>query len=218
MLLQPDFEKDPLSFIKSSKNRHLSRSLLSNGMRPEKIREIIQGFYSYRMVMKSLYLQASNPEWLEVRAWASRFIKNYEKAIGSLEVLLIDDSIPAGTRDLIQKDILTLRNKKEFIAFTISPQPVMKPIPVSCRQMLAFQSFALFMYLRHVINREAATDRHIFDFMAELFRNLYVDTALQNSMRKITGTDVKNWVDDAYKLSKKRYDELVRCAESIINN
>ena len=149
MLFQPEFlEKAPLEFITSKKNRKFAEDLQSNGMKEEKIRDILIDFFSFKVILREIDSKADNPEWVEVRAWRETVSRKYDKAIRSLEPLLIDNSIPAGTREVIKKDIKTLEDRRDILTFAMATKPTLNPAPVSIQQMLIFQSCALYEYLK----------------------------------------------------------------------
>ena len=94
------------------------------------------------------------------------------------------------------------------------PKPSMKPEPQSVNQMIVFQSFAVFIYLKKF--KGEAKDKDIYDFMAELFRNLYKNTYLESGMKILTGDILKkNFVDNADKLRGK-YAELEKAVKPFI--
>jgi hypothetical protein len=213
MLLQPDFPENPFSLITTKKNRQFAKHLQENGADVAKVDEILKRFYSVNMVRKALYSGAKNPEWLETLAWVRKVNKQYQKAIAALEVLLNDDSIPFGTREtIIKKDIGKLKVFQDFLTMSYAPKPLMKPEPESINQMIVFQSFAVFTYLKKF--KGEAKDKDVHYFMVELFRNLYKNTALDNGMKNLT-VDLlkKNLIDNADKLRGK-YNELEKAAKS----
>ena len=78
---------------------------------------------------------------------------------------------------------------------------------MSCHQMIGFQSYALYQYLKNF--KGVKNDKDLYDFIAELLQNLYKDTALNYSLKNINGDILKkNFIDNAYKTRGKKYDEL----------
>lgn len=213
MLLQPDFPENPFSLITTKKNQQFAKHLQESGADVAKVDEILKRFYSVNMARKAIYSGVKNPEWLETLAWVRKVNKQYEKAIAALEVLLNDDSIPSGTREtIIKKDIEKLKVFQDFLAMSYAPKPLMKPEPESINQMIVFQTFAVFRYLKKF--KGETKDKDIYDFMAELFRNLYKTTFLENGMKCLTGDLLKkNFIDNADKLRGK-YNELEKAAKS----
>jgi len=141
MFLQPDFPQNPLSLVTSEKNKRFVDYLQERGMDPAKIDEILKRFYSFRMVLRVLSKNAKNTEWLETLAWNKIVKKQYEKAIGNLEILLSDESIPSSTREtIIKQDVDKLKSVLDFFTSCFMPEPLMKPKPKSIHQMIVFQS------------------------------------------------------------------------------
>lgn len=230
--IQPDFPQDPLDLIISEKNKRLAEELLLNGMELEKINGILRQFFSFKVVLREIYNHANNPEWLETLAWVRIVDKQYKKAIRSLEILLSDESIPSGTRKtIIKKDIEKLKDNRDFLTYTTMTKPLMTPVPTSINQMIVFQAFALFKYLKKFKGKKQSEyrqdhnlegvemskkasekpllDNEIYNFIAEIFRNLYKNTALDSNMKNITGDILKrNFIDNADKLTPEKYNEL----------
>jgi len=217
VLLQPDFfEKDPLEFIKSKKNLNFAKLLQNNGMDEKKIRDILMDFYSFKVMLSEIDSKAGNPEWVEVRSWRKTIGKQYDKAIRSIEKLIDDETVPLSTREtVIKKDIQTLRKKRDFLTYAFL-KPALKNAPVSIHQMVNFQSRALYEYLKKF--NIIGTDKELYDFMAELFRNLYQGTIISEAMQRLTGDKLKkNFIDNVDKLTEGKYNELEKRIKDVIS-
>jgi len=210
---QPDFPQNPFSLINSKKNRKFAERLQANGADATKLDAILKRFHDSNLVRGVIYKNAKNPEWLETLTWYKKINKQYQKAISALETLLNDDSIPSETREtIIKKDVEKLKVFQDYLTFVFIPKPLLKPEPKSINQMIVFQSFAVFTYLKKF--KGEAADKAIYDFMAELFRNLYKGTALDDGMKNLTGDSLKkNFIDNADRLRGK-YDKLEKAAKS----
>jgi|WetSurMetagenome_2_1015567.scaffolds.fasta_scaffold321689_2 hypothetical protein len=207
MILQPDYPENPFSLIISTKNKKMAKLLQGNGADAAKVDKILRKFHDWKMVFREIDSNANNPEWLEVKAWRGIVRKQYEKAIRSLEILMKDDSIPVKTREtIIEKDIDALKKRKDFLTSDFMTRATIKPTPESLHQMIVFQSYALFEYIRKYKGNKP--DKDIYDFLAELLRNLYKNTLLASAFVNINGVTLKkNYIDNAYKLRGK-YNEL----------
>jgi len=218
MLTQPKHLFDnPLDLIISPKNQQLVKHLMSNGMKPEKITEILISFYSYKVVLREIIDHATNPEWVETRKWQEMVSKQYEKAIRSLKKLIVDDSIPFSTRDtIIKKDIEQLQKRRDFLTFSFAKNPSLSPSPVSTQQMLNMQARALYEYMHGFYKH--GRDMDIYDLITELFVNLYKDTAFNFYLKGLTCELLKkNFVDNAYKLPSEKDKELEAKIKRIIS-
>jgi len=215
MLLQPDFPQNPFTLITSKKNQQFAECLQDHGADNAKLATILKKFYSFNAVLGALFKTAKNPEWANTLDWVRSIDKQYKKAIVSLEILFKDDSIPSDTREtIIKKDVKKLKATHNFFIRSFMPKPLMKPAPQSANQMLVFQSFAVFQYLKQY--KGEATDKELYDFMAELFRNLYKNTALESGMKTLTGDLMKkNLIDNADKLRGK-YKELEKAVKPFL--
>ncbi len=213
MLLQPDFTRNPLDFINSKKNQQFREKLLRGGMNPDEITKILQRFYSYKVVLREQIARANNPEWLEARAWHKTLGKQYDKAVRSIEALLRDKSIPSTTREtIIEEDVKLLKDRRDFLTFNIKPG--LKPMPCSSQQMIVFQSFALFRYLKQF--KGTSTDKELYVFMAEFYRNFYKDTAINGITQNFTGEILKkNFIDNADKLTN--YEKIEKAVKPFLN-
>lgn len=180
-----------------------AKLLQDNGADVGKVDSILIEFYSFRVVMNSISKHARNPEWVAYKKWIETFGKKYKKAIKSLEILL-NDSIPASTREtIIKKDLEMLKNHQEFVESIINLKITMKPKPTSIQQMLIFQSYALYEYLKKFKGEK--NDKDLYNFIAELLQNFYKEPSLDY----ITGDILKkNFIDNAYKTRGKKYKEL----------
>jgi len=218
MLLQPDFPENPFALITTKKNRQLAKHLQDHGADAAKVNEILQRFYSLNMIRQAMSKRAKNPEWQDVLDWYKTVDKQYGKAIASLDILLSDDSIPSSTRQtIIKRDIDKLQVFRDFLTHCFLPKPLMKPLPKSVNQMIVFQVYAVFRYLEQF--KGELTDVVLFDLMAEMFRKLYVGTALERSAKSLTGDILrKNFRDNAFQhLSAKKYDELERAIKPFLS-
>ncbi|MBW2647502.1 MAG: cytochrome P450 [Deltaproteobacteria bacterium] len=218
MLTQPDHLFDnPLDLIISEKNKKLAKYFMSEGMRQEKITQILIDFFSHEIVLRDIFNHANNPEWVETRKWHKVVGKQYEKAIKSLEKLVIDNSIPTQTREtIITKDIERLKKQRDFLTLNFHNNISLAPVPASCQQMLNMQARALYEYMRRF--NTTGTDMNIYDVIAELFANLYRDTAFNSDLKGLTGDLLKrNFVDNAYKLSSDKNKELEEKIKDIIS-
>lgn len=208
MLTQPDFTTNPADLIKSDSNKRFLETLLSRGMRPEKITEILIRFFSYKVVLRDLFNHVNNPEWVEERKWHKTVEKQYNAAIKKMEALLIDQSIPLKKREtIIKKDVEQLKQRRDFLTFAAIRTPSLSPNPASYKQMLHIQARALYEYMNDFDKH--GRDGDIYDLIAELFINLYSDTAFNAHLKGLTGKKLKsNFVDNAYKLTSGKNKEL----------
>lgn len=215
MLTQPEFPENPFDLITTERNRTFSTILISNGAEPNKISSILTSFFSHNLMMRDIYERASNIEWINTKSWMNNVARQYDKAIKCLEKLLADDLMPSVTKEtIIQRDINKLKDVKNFLARPLMLKPLIKPEPASVNQMIVFQSLALYEYLKQFKGEKK--DKDVYDFMAELLRNLYKTTAIDKGMKNLTGGLLKkNYIDNAYKVRGK-YDELEKAIKPYV--
>ena len=216
MLYETYFTQNHFDLMTTESNRQLAKILLSNGASLEKVNKILMCFFSDSVMLREIFKHANNPEATEMRLWRKAIDKQYDKAIRELEVLLSNDLIPAPTKEtIIQKDIEKLQNTHKFLTMSSLLKTSIKPNPASLQQMIIFQSWALYKYLKNFKGQE--TDNKLYDFISELLKNIYNKTLLAPGIKKLNGNLLKkNFIDNAGNLPRKKYNELEKVYDTLI--
>jgi hypothetical protein len=207
--------ENPLKQLTTKENQKFVEILLSKGAQPEKVSEILKKFFDFTVILRHLDKNATNSEWVKFRSWQKKIDNQYNKAIQSLEKLISDNSIPLTIKEKsIKKDIQILKNRKDYLTSHALTIPTIEPSPVSIQQMLIFQSKALFEYLKQFNSGES--DTRLYEFIAELFQNLYKDSVLRDYTKGLDGITLKkNFIDNADKLRTK-YNKLEKRIEPFL--
>lgn len=216
MLYKKDFTQNHFTLMTTESNQKLAKTLLSNGASLKIVNKILIRFFSESVMLREIFKHAENPEAVEMRLWRKVIDKQYDKAIRELEVLLSNDLIPAPTREtIILKDIEKLKNTHKFLTMSSLLEPSIKPNPASIQQMIIFQSWALYKYLKNFKGQE--TDNKLYDFISELLKNIYKNTLIASGIKKINGNLLKkNFIDNAGNLPRKKYNELEKVYDTLI--
>lgn len=216
MLYEKYFTQNHFTLMTTESNKQLAKILLSNGASLEKINKILICFFSDDVMTRECFKHAKNPEAVEMRLWRNAIDKQYDKAIRGLEVLLRNDLIPAPTKEtIIKKDIEKLKNTHKFLTMSSLLKPSIKPNPASIQQMIIFQSWALYKYLKNFKGLE--TDNKLYDFISELLKNIYKNTLLAPGIKKFNGNLLKkNFIDNAGNLPGRKYKELERVYDTLL--
>ncbi len=216
MLYKKDFTQNHFTLMTTESNQKLAKTLLSNGASLKIVNKILIRFFSESVMLREIFKHAENPEAVEMRLWRKVIDKQYDKAIRELEVLLSNDLIPAPTKEtIIQKDIEKLQNTHKFLTMSSLLKPSIKPNPASLQQMIIFQSWALYKYLKNFKGQE--TDNKLYDFISELLKNIYKNTLIASGIKKINGNLLKkNFIDNAGNLPRKKYNELEKVYDTLI--
>jgi len=227
MLSISDFPKNPLTVITSEKNRYFAKKLLAQGMKQEKIREILLLFVSYKVPLIEIMKKATNHEWTEYNAYITTVHKHYDNAIKNLNKILgiikpfshsdiVVSSVENSTREEVKRDIDYLKKQQaKFVLFKNLLNPLIIPKPDSIHQMIEFQGLALFKYIVPFDREEKPKD--VYDFIAELFRNLY-NGHIGFDINNLTGDILKkNYIDNTKKLSISKKKILIKEIEKIIS-
>lgn len=207
--------ENPLEQLTTKENQKFAEILLSKGAAPEKVSEILKKFFDFTVILRHLDKNATNSEWVKFRSWQKKIDNQYNKAIQSLEKLISDNSIPLTIKEKsIKKDIQILKNRKDYLTSHALTTPTIEPSPISIQQMLIFQSKAIFKYLKQFNSEES--DTRLYEFMAELFQNLYKDSVLRDYTKGLDGITLKkNFIDNADKLRTK-YNKLEKRIEPFL--
>ena len=216
MLYKKDFTQNHFTLMTTESNQKLAKTLLSYGASLKIVNTILIRFFSESVMLREIFKHAENPEAVEMRLWRKVIDKQYDKAIRELEVLLSNDLIPAPTREtIILKDIEKLKNTHKFLTMSSLLEPSIKPNPASIQQMIIFQSWALYKYLKNFKGQE--TDNKLYDFISELLKNIYKNTLIASGIKKINGNLLKkNFIDNAGNLPRKKYNELEKVYDTLI--
>ncbi len=224
MKIQPDIDLtlNPLSLITTRKNLHLLKIFLSEGLNPGKVRDILMDYSSVKVVLQDMMRKATNPEWTEHKAYMKKTHSLYGSAIKNLEKILSiekpfspSDIMPNNStekqiKENVLKDIATLKKRQDsLLDFKDHPAltPTIKPRPATTHQMIGFQSYALYRYLRKLRSKDSITDKQIYNFIAELLSTYYKDTSVLQG--PLSGDVVKrNFVDNIEKTTSKKYRDF----------
>jgi hypothetical protein len=161
---------------------------------------IVTRFTDYRVIIKEMCgLQASETVKDQIE-------KRYTKAEGELEKILIAD-MPEIWKEIIKKDIEKLRFTRSI--FTASADRYRYK---SVRQMLTYQAYLLFEYLKKARLSQfydlddyklEAKDMEIYTTIAQIFHRVYPGEVFHGD-----ATFVKQLVDNGRKLEQPRLRKL----------
>jgi len=212
----PDFSKNLFKCFTTEKNKALAEDFLSKGLHPAAVNYFLRFFYDENIILQSVLTHAKNPEWIEARSWREASVKQYFKAMGSLKKLLSNNLIPAEEIKEIKKDINKLEFRKNWFLDCIKgPKLKFKSKRTSIQKMIIFQSKALFIYLKE-FSKKKVRDKALDDLLAELFRNLYQGTLIEEGLKNLNGEKMKKNYIDNFPLDKKIREEHNKKVKGII--
>lgn len=186
-LVPDDIFGDNLGLIHTPKNEITLKRLEKYGLSRETVRAIIGKTFNFDTVFGEVVTRA-HPHY----ATGKNIVLQFDKAISILEKLLGDPSVGGaltrGTNP-IETSIAFLKDQQKILAFLFGVQPNVysdAPTPKTVKQMLQFQAFLLYEYMKHVVKsyykvggstEEPLTDTRIYALILELFQKIYTHPA-----------------------------------------
>jgi transcription initiation factor IIE alpha subunit len=83
-----DFLQNPIDLITTKENKGLAKKLSQQGMKAEKVKDILNKFYDPEVIILELAKKATNPEWKEHIAYMKTVHTQYGNAIKNFQKIL----------------------------------------------------------------------------------------------------------------------------------
>lgn len=209
------FETHPFSFLTTQKNKDYADLIVKTcGVTEKAVRKILIDSFE----ADSIYFELLGDHH-EASDQGKKIVKQYTKAIESLELILSKKLSGIGIQESIKKDVDHLKKERANWAnlHFVHPEFKAEPFQKTATGMFANQAFNIFLYIQKCIDKtggDPAMNQSIYELISELFMGLYDHPAF-NATKKFTPKKIKEYCDNIAFHSKKKKTSLRKYLESL---